>query len=200
MLFFDKRTEKARKTLKKFKNKKFDYSKYLKDFYVEDGQAYISIKVDSINDIISRYSIKEYEWINIEFADYIEKNAYYIPVEYPIVIEICGCEFSEEEKALIDEVIHDYFGLKLGDTVINLDINSRKSLVLLLGGLFVLAIMLLISEFGTSGTPEFILILFWFFSWEYVDLSWLNRAELRQQKIEAGQLASVKVMFDEKSR
>ena len=43
------------------------------DFYIEKGTAYISAKVNSIDDIISKYSTKDYEWINPDFAHYIEE-------------------------------------------------------------------------------------------------------------------------------
>lgn len=70
--------KKSIKNLKKFKKAKFNYAKFVKKYYIEKGEAYISAKVNSIDDIISKYSTKDYEWINPEFASYIEESAYYI--------------------------------------------------------------------------------------------------------------------------
>ena len=138
--------KKSIKNLKKFKKAKFNYAKFVKKYYIEKGEAYISAKVNSIDDIISKYSTKDYEWINPEFASYIEESAYYIPLEESITIEICGGNFSEEEKDMIKRVIKDYFGLKLGDKFLDLDINKHKSFILFLFGI----INLLFDDEGYS--------------------------------------------------
>ena len=92
-------SKKTKRNLKKFRSAKFNYAKFVKNYYIDKGAAYISAKVNSIDDIISKYSIKDYEWINSDFASYLEESAYYIPMEEAIVIEICGGNFSEEQKA-----------------------------------------------------------------------------------------------------
>ena len=128
------KSKKSIKNLKRFRSAKFNYAKFVKDYYIEKGEAYISAKVNSIDDVISKYSTKGYEWINPDFASYIEESAYYIPIEERIIIEICGGNFSEEEQALITKVLKDYFGLKLGDKYLDLDINKHKSFILFLFG------------------------------------------------------------------
>ena len=62
----------------------------MREIYIENGLAFISCKVKSINDIVDRYSVDGYEWLDESFARYIESNAAYIPTEYPIVLEIIG--------------------------------------------------------------------------------------------------------------
>lgn len=198
---FKARDKRIKKRLKKYRHAQFDYSKYVKEFYVEDGNAYISCKVNSIDDIISSYSIKGYEWINKDFADYLEENAYYIPVEYPVIIEICGHHFEPGEQELIRRVIKDYFGLKLGDKNIDLDINSEKSSLLLLFGIFSLGLVIFLSMYNViSLMMEIGFISLWFFLWEWADLAIIDRYDLLSDKIDAGQLASVKVIFNENEK
>lgn len=188
--------KKSIKNLKKFKKAKFNYAKFVKKYYIEKGEAYISAKVDSIDDIISKYSTKDYEWINPEFASYIEESAYYIPLEESITIEICGGNFSEEEKDMIKRVIKDYFGLKLGDKFLDLDINKHKSFILFLFGIISLGVFAILSNFSIiTAVNELLLLLFWFFLWEYADLGWLTRGNLRLEQIEAGQLSTAKIVF-----
>lgn len=188
--------KKSIKNLKKFKKAKFNYAKFVKKYYIEKGEAYISAKVNSIDDIISKYSTKDYEWINPEFASYIEESAYYIPLEESITIEICGGNFSEEEKDLIKRVIKDYFGLKLGDKFLDLDINKHKSFILFLFGIISLGVFAILSNFSIiTAVNELFLLLFWFFLWEYADLGWLARGNLRLEQIEAGQLSTAKIVF-----
>lgn len=188
--------KKSIKNLKKFKKAKFNYAKFVKKYYIEKGEAYVSAKVNSIDDIISKYSTKDYEWINPEFASYIEESAYYIPLEESITIEICGGNFSEEEKEMIKRVIKDYFGLKLGDKFLDLDINKHKSFILFLFGITSLGVFAILSNFSIiTAVNELLLLLFWFFLWEYADLGWLTRSNLRLEQIEAGQLSTAKIVF-----
>ena len=37
----------------------------------------------------------------------------------------------------------------------------------------------------------------WFFIWEYGDLAWLDRWDLDTARLEAGQLANAKIIFNE---
>ena len=190
------KTKKSIKNLKKFKSAKFNYAKFVKKYYIEKGQAYISAKVNSIDDIISKYSTKDYEWINPDFAHYIEECAYYIPIEERVTIEICDGHFSDEEKELIQRVIKDYFGLKLGDKFLDLQINKHRALVLLMFGILSLIIFIILNNFNViSILNEFIIFLFWFFIWEYADLAWLNAADIQADRLEAGQLSTAKITF-----
>ena len=190
------KSKKSIKNLKRFKSAKFNYAKFVKDYYIEKGEAYISAKVNSIDDIISKYSTKGYEWINPEFASYIEESAYYIPIEERIIIEICGGNFSKEEQDLITKVLKDYFGLKLGDKYLDLDINKHKSFILFLFGIISLGVFAILSNFSIiTAVNELLLLLFWFFLWEYADLGWLARGNLRLEQIEAGQLSTAKIVF-----
>ena len=98
MLLSTKRSEKVKRNLRKYRKTKFNYEHFVSEYYVDDdGKAYISTKVSSIYDIISKHSIKDYEWVNPDFIHYVEDMAYYIPVEESIVLEICGHHFSEKE-------------------------------------------------------------------------------------------------------
>jgi len=194
---FKRKSSRAKRNLKKFKSAKFNYARFVKDYYIENGNAYISAKVDSIDDIISKYSLEDYEWINSEFAEYLESSAYYIPVEESVIIEICGCKFSDEEKEKISRVIKTYFGLKLGDKIIDLDVNMHKSNRLLILGVLSLILVLFISRLTKfEYIIELPLIMLWFFIWEYGDLAWLDRRDISMEKLEAGQLASAKVIFN----
>lgn len=195
---FKRKSSRARRNLKKFRSAKFNYAKFVKHYYIEEKNAYISAKVKSIDDIVSRYSLEDYEWINSEFAEYIENSAYYIPVEESVIIEICGHKFTEKEQETIKRVIKDYFGLKLGDKIIDLDINRNKSNRLLLLGILSVGLVFLASRLTNSEyLLELPLIMMWFFIWEYGDLAWLDRWDLDTERLEAGQLANAKIIFNE---
>jgi hypothetical protein len=50
----------------------------------------------------------------------------------------------------------------------------------------------------TDAIIDFSSLIFWFFIWEFGDLVWYERRKLISDKTEAGQLASMKVVFKEK--
>lgn len=163
---------------------------------MEKGEAYISAEVNSIDDIVSRYSISEYEWINSDFAEYVENSAKYIPVEESIILEISGAKFTEEEQETISRVIKDYFGLELGDKIIDLEINKRRAIAL--GAVALVSIIIFFLLYLYTETPIFTELFafgFWFSCWEAAELGLLDRSELRAEKLEAGQLASLKIKF-----
>ena len=191
------KNKKSMKNLKKFRSAKFNYAKFVKKYYIEKGTAYISAKVNSIDDIISIYSTKDYEWINPNFAHYIEECAYYIPIEENITIEICDGNFTEQEQELIKRVIKDYFGLKLGDKFIDLQINKYRSLVLLVFGILSLGVFAILTRLSiiTATLNELMLFMLWFFLWEFADMVGMNRAEIQAQRLEAGQLSTAKITF-----
>lgn len=191
------KNKKSLKNLKKFRSAKFNYAKFVKKYYIEKGTAYISAKVNSIDDIISKYSTKDYEWINPNFAHYIEECAYYIPIEENITIEICDGNFTEQEQELIKRVIKDYFGLKLGDKFIDLQINKYRSLVLLVFGILSLGVFAILTRLSiiTATLNELMLFMLWFFLWEFADMVGMNRAEIQAQRLEAGQLSTARITF-----
>ena len=86
-MFFTKRKSRRQiQNLRKLSRKNVDLGKFVKDFYVEKGLAYISCNVSGYNDIIDRYSVKGYEWVEESFARFVEENAIYIPPEYPLYL------------------------------------------------------------------------------------------------------------------
>ena len=184
-----------RKNLKQFSKKRVDISKYVKDFYVDNGLAYISCNVKGYYDIIDPYSVKGYEWLNESFARFLESNAEYVPTEYPIVLEICGCKFTPEQKEKIEETIADYYALKMGDAQMIVEKNRNKSLVLgafafLCSGLLKFVTGIDIGFLREAGT-----VIFWFFLWEFINCACFERRDLVEERVEAAQMASIKVTF-----
>lgn len=179
-----------------FQRMKVDYYKYIKDFYLEDGLAYISCNVTDYYDIIDPYSVEGYEWLRKEFTDFVESNAFYIPIEYPIVLEICGCRFREKDRKVIRETIGDYYELKLGDKQMELRDNMHKGITfLLIGVLFTVLFFLAEHYYSDLMFNELLLIFVWFFVWELSDLLLFDRRDLKEEKMAAAQLAKMKINF-----
>lgn len=193
---FKIKSERLKKNLKQLKKKKIEGEKYVKDFYLENDLAFISCNVKKFNDIIDVLSTSGYEWPNKEFLYFIESNAQYIPIEYPIVLEINGRTFSDKEKNTIRETLHDYYALKMGDAQLEISSNRRKGITLLITGAIASLGVQLVSKL-TTGLPirEAIIMLFWLLLWEGLDCLILDGRRLREKKTEAAQMANITVTF-----
>ena len=192
------RLRKKRKNLKMYKKKDFDLNKFVDRYYMEKEAAYITVYVESIDDIISFYAIKDYEWINDDLADYLEEQSYYIPVEEQVIIEFTGARFNDYEKQVIEKTVKTYFGLKSGDKIIDLNQNTKKIMFLCTSGLILFIIVTFIMKMNIiESLSELILVFLWFFIWEFIDTVVFERKQLLNDKLEAGQLSSAKIVFTE---
>ena len=197
MLF---RNNRLKKNLRGFQKKRVDLDRFVRDFYVENGLAYISCNVNEYCDVIDRYSVSGYEMLEPGLAGYIEQSANYIPVEYPILLEICGCRFSGKQKDTIEKTVADYYALKMGDSQMELDKN-RQDIVLISVLTVIMALVYAVLSFipeVPAVIRETLTIIFWVFLWTLVDAVVFRRRDMKTARTEAAQLASMKVVFKEK--
>lgn len=203
MFLITKLNKKTKRNLKKYRNTKFNYSNFINEYYIDDdGYAYISTKVKDISDIISKHSIRDYEWVNLDYVEYVNNQAKYIPVGESILLEICGHKFSPKDEEMIKRVLKQYFGLKFGDSIIEKNINKRKALLLLIFGVISTLLFVGLSIFHiTSGLiSELIVFGLWFFIWEFLDLAILEASDLDNKSLKAAQLANIKIVFNENEK
>jgi len=197
MLLKSKKSLRLKKNLRNFRKKHVDVAKYVKDFYVDNGLAYISCNVNGYDDIIDQYSVRGYEWLNESFARFIESNAAYVPTEYPIVLEICNYRFTAKQKETIEETISDYYALQQGDAQINIEKNNRKNIILVLFIVVGVIAMVLTNSLSISVVRESIVVFFWFALWDLLDSAIFERQELVEARVDAAQMANIKVIFKE---
>ena len=172
-------------------------NKRLKEDYIENGIASLPCKVTGIDEVISHFSVPGYETLSPEFSEYIESSAAFIPPEYPIVLELSGCRFSEEEQEIIRSTIRDDYTYELGAV----QGENRKQLIvalLMLIGMLVTGFL----AFGARGIGdtaiEIIYIFFWFFADLVACYFLLDRFDNRKKRLLAGRLADMTVYFSEK--
>lgn len=195
------RSRKKARNLRRFRKTKFNYDKFVKRYYIENDDAYISAKVRSYDDIINRFSVKNYEWINPEFVHYIEDSAYHIPEENRIILSICGCKFTAEQQTTIRRVILDYFGLQMEDKVSDLANNHkviRRTIIgtILAGALYAFIESTRLYDMSVV-VPDILQCVFWVFIWETVSRIVLDRKTLNDEKLFAGQLSAMEIQFED---
>ena len=194
-------TKNLRTSLRGFRRKRVALDRFVKEFYVEGGLAYISLKAKDYDSIISCYSVDGLEDLEPAFSAAIEENAVHIPTEYPILLEICGGGFNEEQKDTIEKSIADHYALNMGEAQLALEDNKKRilfitaltvvSAIIIYGLLELLPVIpRIVSDITT--------IVFWVFLWTLVDTAVFQRSDLKRARTEAAQLASMKVKFVDK--
>ena len=72
--------------------------------YIANGIATIHCQISKYNDIISAYSVKDQESLNLDFVEYLEDAAEPIPDECPLVLNVIGGSLSAEKKKLLQKL------------------------------------------------------------------------------------------------
>ncbi|MCR5451300.1 MAG: hypothetical protein K6F00_01570 [Lachnospiraceae bacterium] len=182
---------------KKFLNKKSYINRRLNHDVIENKTAYIPCKVSGIQDIISKYSVKECESLDAEFIAFITDFIEYVPPEYPVVLEIIGPKFSPEEKRIITDTVTGELDYMLGKTE-KFILHKRRMFFGMILGTIVSGFLLGIVKLYASDVPiEFFYVLFWLFADAFVRYIFIDNIDYKEEKIRVGRLASMKVEFKE---
>ena len=170
--------------------------KRLRRDFIDNGIATLPCKVSGMDDIISHYSVEGYETLSDEFTEYVRSGAEYIPPDYPIILEISGCRFTEVEQAVIRETVHEDFAYALGAVQHS---NRRKLFVAL--GMMIGMILTGVLTFGTDllndTAIEIVYIFFWFFADMAACYFLLDNFGDRRDRILAARLADMELYFSE---
>ncbi len=178
-----------------FLKKNAQLDKRIREDVLDNNIAYIPCNVCGMDDIISHYSVKGHETLNPEFREYIKDYADSIPAEYPIVIDICGHDFMEEEKEIIRSTIEDDFFYEMG----SIQLKNRKNLLLFIFmaiGMIVSGVLISVFANAFAGLLELFYVVFWFCADMVVAFIIIDGREQRESKILSGRLASAFVQFD----
>ncbi len=180
---------------KQFLYKKSYLERRLSNDVMEDGIAYIPCKVSGIDDIISKFSVAGCESLDSEFLSFITDFVDFIPLECQVVLEISGAKFSPEEKRVIIDTFEGELDYMLGKTEEFNDTKRRRFLGMVVGTGLSGIVLGIAKKFFSDVPLEFTYVLFWLFADAFVRYVFIEKLDFRDQKIRAGQLASMKVEF-----
>lgn len=182
---------------RQFLYKKSYMKRRLQHDVVENGIAYIPCKVSGMEDIISKFSVKGCESLDSVFMTYITDFIKFVPVEYPVTLEISGAQFSDEEKKIITETITSDMDYNLGKTEEE-HLKKKKRFWAMIIGTIAAGILLPIAKQVLPLFPlELYYVLFWLFADAWVRYQFIEKSDYKEEKIQAGRLASLKVEFTE---
>ena len=187
---------KRRNILRLFESRRGHLEYRAKRDYVRNGIASIPCRIFSFSDVISPYSVKDYETLNPDFLDYVKTTADVTPPDCPLVLNIIGNCLSLDEKKTIEKIVRDDFSYDLGLAEIHEHRHTRIFAFMFLG-LVLSGILLWLTETLAEEPREVFFILFWFMGESLCDYIFLTGHDLRRERRLAGRLASIKVVFSE---
>jgi len=183
--------------LEEYYNKRSDLKQRLKKNVIRDGVAYLACKVNGLDDILSKFSIKGDESLDGEFRDELLNFVDCVPKEYPLVLEIHGPKFSEDEKEMITNAVLSDADYLLGKTEAD-NRHHNKVFWSMVAGTVGSGILLgVLKEFVDEVPLEFFYVLFWLFADALVRYLFIEFGDYKNEKIRAGRIASIKVEFVE---
>lgn len=166
----------------------------IKRDYVKNGVATIFCQISNYHDVITAYSVKDHETVNLDFIEYVRGAAAVIPEKCPLVLNIIEDCLSKEEQETIRQVIRDDFAYDFGMA----EQEENRQWYMFIGmliGTIVAGILLWLTEALDEVPREVFFVLFWFACDRMFEYMFLTGHELRQEKRLAGRLASIKVIF-----
>ena len=164
---------------------------------IRDGTAYLSCKVEGLDAILSKFSVRGIQSWNGEFIDEFLSFVDCIPQEYPLVLEIHGPQFTEEEKKMITEAVISDADYLLGKTEAE-NSHHRKVFWWMVAGTVGSGVLLGVLRHFVDDVPlEFFYVLFWLFADALVRYLFIEFGDYKNEKIRAGRIASMKVEFVE---
>lgn len=184
------------KLYKAYNHKKSNIETRLRNEFIDHGIATIPCKVNSIEDIISPFSVPGYESLNSSFVEYISGISDAVPDYCPIVLSIVGHKFTEEQQNTIRNTIVDDCAYNLG----SVEKENRHHLNVFLwmaAGLVLSCILLAVLKWQESIQLELLFVVFWFCADVFVDYLLIEGWQLKKQRIRAARLACLKVTFSE---
>ena len=177
-----------------FDRKKSHLDSRIKRDYVKNGVATIFCQISDYHDVITAYSVKNHETVNLDFIEYVRGAAAVIPEKCPLVLNIIEDCLSKEEQETIRQVIRDDFAYDFG--MAEQEENRQWHIfIFMVIGMIIAGILLWLTETLDEVPREVFFVLFWFAGDRMFEYMFLTGHELRQEKRLAGRLASIKVIF-----
>lgn len=171
------------KTLREFAEEKYVNS---------EGFANIDVFMDG-NEYLDPYSDPNNPELSEDFINYIENQAYYIPVDYPLQVTLHSSEKIDTDA--IENKIKEHYWKQLSDKEDDLKNNKIISTVLFILGTVLLSAYFLIAYLPQTSDifNEILSIAGSFTIWEAIDYLILNRNAIKIEKLNTAQLALIKI-------
>lgn len=183
--------------IKKYQREKFENYKRINELKINNNEAYIELKVNKIQNILNDYTLKDKMKLKKEFFEEIEYRASYIPLDYPIVLEIYNDNFTSEEKIMIRRNIKNHFEFEAINRQTNLKAITRKSTFFLIIGLIGFALLVLLYKINAITYIEDIVSFLASFSiWQFAELRIFEEDAIKEEIIRYKMLSKLRIVYN----
>ena len=186
--------------LKKYQKAKFESYKKVNDLKINDNEAYIEMKIDGFDDIKDDYCLTDGIVLKQDFIDAIVKRTNYIPLDYPLVLQIYNKTFTSSEKILVRKLIKNHFTLEMIDKEIELK-KLRLKIYFFLSFAILGFLLYLLTYIGFVKTlQELISLVASFITsfsiWEISELIVFEEDEVKEEIIKYKHLSKIRIVFN----
>ncbi|HAB67553.1 MAG TPA: hypothetical protein DCE23_09330 [Firmicutes bacterium] len=183
--------------IKKYQREKFENYKRINELKINNNEAYIELKVNKIQNILNDYTLKDKIKLKKEFFEEIEYRASYIPLDYPIVLEIYNDNFTSEEKIMIRRNIKNHFEFEAINRQTNLKAITRKSTFFLIIGIIGFALLVLLYKINARNYIEDIVSFLSSFSiWQFAELRIFEEDAIKEEIIRYKMLSKLRIVYN----
>lgn len=183
--------------IKKYQREKFENYKRINELKINNNEAYIELKVNKIQNILNDYTLKDKIKLKKEFFEEIEYRASYIPLDYPIVLEIYNDNFTSEEKIMIRRNIKNHFEFEVINRQTNLKAITRKSTFFLIIGIIGFALLVLLYKINARNYIEDIVSFLSSFSiWQFAELRIFEEDAIKEEIIRYKMLSKLRIVYN----
>ncbi len=183
--------------LKKYQRQKFENYKKINGLRLRDNEAYIDLKIQDLNSIKNEFSPDNKIILRQELYDFIERHASYIPLEYPLVLEIHNNTFTSGEKILLRRLIKNHFSLETVTKEMELNAIKRKTRFFLISGIISFLILFICYQYNLMPyIDEIVSFIASFNIWEFAELLIFEQDELHEEYILKKHLSKIRIVYN----
>ncbi len=165
---------------KQFFCKKSYLKRRLQYDVMEDGTACIPCRVQSMEDVISKFSVRGVESLDAEFLNYILEYADVIPSEYPMVLDLYGPSFTPEEREIIRETVAAEMDYLLGKTEETIHRRRKRMVGMIVGTVISGAVLTFAKQWWYEIPLELLYVIFWLFADSFVRYLFIEKLDIRK--------------------
>jgi hypothetical protein len=142
----------------------------------EDGRATIEVKLQTTQDLFSRYAYKDYDILNNDLDEFIEDRAAFIPLDYELSIHFYTNQIEHLDQEKIEKAVKARYINEYVEERETLRRTTSFSLLLAALGFVFLLILLGLERFEIPTLFRFVFeVATWVFFWGTLEHFFMER-------------------------
>lgn len=161
-----------------------------------NGRTVVTVNCAEIAELFTPYSSGNLLELQPELIDYIDRKVYPIPAHRPLTLQFLGWRQPEGQKYRTEQCLHIHYLLVLHDKRLDLRVNFWKSLLLFCFGAGMLVLSFSLDTWIDNRLfSEVLSVIATFSLWETAGFVLLERRQLKEEWLNAGQLVLAELEF-----